>query len=274
MIKNISKYWMIIASVILVSIYSCKKDFPTNIESDDAVELISIKIVNAGAAGNGVIEGVIDENTKTVSFPRLDTLTDFTKLRFEAVMSDGAKLDKETYAWDYDAGASTKTKVIKVVNDKRFREYLVTLRLLVPVYGADFNAPKIYDFTNNALGSPVYPAFVSLQTRGTGFDGDKVLIVTRNAMGSHLLKVSDIRAGNATPINLNLTGVSGGTFPVNVGAQVNGHTYIANLSGGQTSPFKIYHWTDPSAEPELISNINIASIPGAGNRHGDNMSAN
>ncbi|MEO9022944.1 MAG: DUF4623 domain-containing protein, partial [Ginsengibacter sp.] len=42
----------------------------------------------------------------------------------------------------------------------------------------------------------------------------------------------------------------------------------------QTSPFKIYHWTDPSAEPELISNINIASIPGAGNRHGDNMSAN
>ena len=274
MIKNILKYWMIIASVILVSIYSCKKDFPTNVESDDAVELVSIKIVSAGASGNGVVEGVIDEDKKTVSFPRLDTLTDFNNLRFEAVMSDGAKLDKESYVWEYEEGASSKTNVIKVVNDKRFREYLVTLRLLVPVYGADFGQPKIYDYTNNDLGDPVYPTFVSLQTRGSGFDGENVLIVTRNAMGSHLLKVSDIRANNATPIDLNLTGVSGGTFPVNVGAQINGHSYIANLSGGQVSPFKIYHWTDPNAEPEVIANINIATIPDAGNRHGDNMSAN
>ena len=92
-------------------------------------------------------------------------------------------------------------------------------------------------------------------------------------MGSHLLKMSDIRANNATPVNLNLTGVSGGTFPVNVGAQINGHSYIANLSGSQASPFKIYHWTDPGAEPDVIANINVATIPGAGIRHGDNMSA-
>ena len=141
------------------------------------------------------------------------------------------------------------------------------------MYGADFGQPKIFDYTNNDLGKPVYPSFVSLQTRGSGFDGKNVLIVTRNAMGSHLLKVSDIRSNNATPVNLNLTGVSGGTFPVNVGAQINGHTYIANLSGGLTSPFKIYHWTDPSAVPEIIANLNIATIPGAGARHGDNMSA-
>ena len=274
MIKNISKYWMIIASVILVSIYSCKKDFPANIESNDAVKLISIKIVNAGASGNGVVEGIIDEDKKTVSFPRLDTLTDFKNLRFEAVMSDGAKLDKESYVWEYEEGASTKTNIIKVVNNERFREYLVTLRLLVPVYGADFGVPTIYDYTNNALGNPVYPTFVSLQTRGSGFDGENVLIVTRNAMGSHLIKMSDIRADKATPINLNLTGVAGGTFPVNVGAQVKGHTYIANLSGSQASPFKIYHWTDPNAEPQVIADFNISSIPGAGNRHGDNMSAN
>ncbi|MEO7314407.1 MAG: DUF4623 domain-containing protein [Ginsengibacter sp.] len=273
MIKNISKYWMIIACVMLVSFYSCKKDFPTNVESDDGVELKSIKVVNAGAAGNQVVEGVINEDKKTVSFPRLDTLTDFSKLRFEAVMSDRAKLDKETYLWEFAEGASSKTNAIKVVNNKRFREYLVTIRLMVPVYGADFEQPKIYDYTNNELGKPVYPAFVSLQTRGSGFDGKNVLIVTRNAMGSHLLKMSDIRANNATPVNLNLTGVSGGTFPVNVGAQINGHSYIANLSGSQASPFKIYHWTDPGAEPDVIANINVATIPGAGIRHGDNMSA-
>ena len=274
MIKNISKYWMIIASVMLVSVYSCKKDFPKNIESDDAVELKSIKIVSAGAAGNGVVEGVIDEDKKTVSFPRLDTLTDFNNLRFEAVMSDGAKLDKESYVWEYAEGASTKTNVVKVVNDKRFREYLVTIRLMVPVYGADFGAPTIYDFTNNALGQPVYPAFSSLLTRSSDFDGENVFIITRHEMGSHLLKVSDIRAGNVIPHTMNITGISGGTFPISVGAQVNGHSYIASLSGGQVSPFKIYHWTDPSAEPEVIANINIATIPEAGNRHGDNMSAN
>jgi hypothetical protein len=86
--------------------------------------------------------------------------------------------------------------------------------------------------------------------------------------------VSDLKQNKIAPLTLNMTGVSGGTFAVNVGAQVKGHTYIANLSGGQTSPFKIYHWTDPSAAPEVIANLNIASIPGAGVRHGDNMSVN
>ncbi len=274
MIKNISTYWLIIASIILVSVYSCKKDFPKNIESNDAVELMSIKIVNAGASGNGVLEGVIDEDKKTVWFPRLDTLSDLSSLRFEAVMSDGAKLDKESYNWGFETGGSTKTNAIKVINNKRFREYLVTLRLIVPVFGADFTKPKIYDFTNNEIGQPTYPAFSSLLTRSSGFDGENVFIITRHSMGSHLLSVSDIRAGNVIPKNVNTTGVSGGTFPISVGAQVNGHSYIASLSGGQVSPFKIYHWTDVSKAPEVIANINIATIPGAGARHGDNMSAN
>jgi hypothetical protein len=124
------------------------------------------------------------------------------------------------------------------------------------------------------LGNPIYPTFVSLLTRGSGFDGEHILIVTRATGGSHLLKVSDLKQGSISPIALNLTGVTGGTFPVNVGAQVKGHTYIASLSGGQTSPFKIYHWTDPGAAPVVIADLNIANIPGAGVRHGDNMSVN
>lgn len=274
MIKYISKYGCMVAAMLLVFITSCTKDFPTNIESNDEVQLLSIKIVNAGPNGTDVVEGTVDEDLKTVSFPRLDTATDFKNLKFQAVMSPGASLDKETYSFDFAAGETVKSQVIKVVSNKRFREYMVTLRLLLPVWGADFNKPTIYDNTNNSLGNPIYPTFVSLLTRGTGFDGEHVLIVTRASGGSHLLKVSDLKQDKIAPISLNLTGVTGGTFPVNVGAQVNGHTYIANLSGGQTSPFKIYHWTDPSAAPDVIANLNIANIPGAGNRHGDNMSAN
>jgi hypothetical protein len=260
---------------MLVFVVACKKELPKNVESPDEVVLKSIKIVNAGASGNGVVEGVIDETKKTVSFPRLDTLTDFSKIKFQAEMSNGAKLDQETYAFQFGQGESAKTSVIKVVNNKRFREYLVTLRLLIPVFGADFTKQQVYDYTNNALGNPVYPDFVSLSTRGTGFDGQHVLIVTRTARGSHLLKVSDLKQNNATPIPLNLTGVSGGTFPVNVGAQVNGHTYISNLAGNTAaSPLKIYHWTDPTAAPQVILNLNIGTVTGAGARYGDNMSAN
>ncbi|MBY5959424.1 DUF4623 domain-containing protein [Membranicola marinus] len=274
MIKIISKYWVLAAFAILVSSISCEKDFPQNIESPDGVLLKSISIVNAGADGNQVIPGEIDEVQKTVSFPRLDTLTDFSNLKFEAEMSDGAMLDKESYEVDFEEGAASKTIIVKVVNNKRFREYLVTIRLLIPVFGADFTSPVIYDNTNNDQGNPIYPSFVSLLTRGTGFDGEHVLIVTRHELGSHLLSVEDLRQNKVEPIPLNLTGVSGGTFPINVGAQVNGHTYIANLSGGHASPFKIYHWTDPSAEPEVIADINTGEIPELGSRHGDNMSAN
>lgn len=266
------KYYLLLPLAVMVIIFSCQKDFPKNVESPDEVVLKSIKITNAGANGNEVVEGTIDETNKTISFPRLDTLTDFSKLEFDITASDGAKLEKENYSVSYNEGESSKTIVLKLVNNKRFREYLATLRLMIPVYGADFNKPKIYDNTNNELGNPIYPTFVSLLTRGSGFDGEHVLIVTRAAQGSHLLKVSDLKNNEIKPIPLNLTGVSGGTFPVNVGAQINGHTYIANLSG--LYGMKIYHWTNPEEEPDLILSTDPVSIPDAGARHGDNMSVN
>src|SRR5690606_24659319 len=132
----------------------------------------------------------------------------------------------------------------------------------------------IFDFSNAPGGSPVYPTFTRLLTRGAGFDGEHVLIVTRAEGGSHLLSIQDLRGGNVEPIPLNMDGVGGGTYPVNCGALINGHTYIASLSGGQVSPLKIYHWTDPAAAPEVIADINVASIAGAGVRHGDNLSVN
>ena len=266
---------LLIAFMGLLTFYSCSEDFPKNIESSNEVVLKSIKILNAGADGTTVVEGTVNEQTKAVSFPRLDPETDFSAIRFEAEMSQGATLDKETYEIPFQEGDAERSIIVKTVNNMRFREYIVTIRLRVPVFGADFENRTVYDFTTNPLGSPVYPTFVSLSTRGSGFDGEHVLIVTRAAGGSHLLKVEDLKNNKIAPITLNQTGVSIGTFLVNTGAQINGHTYIANLSGGTTaSPLKIYHWTDPSAAPDVIASLDLTTVPGSGGRHGDNISVN
>lgn len=270
---------MAMTAIVMLFITACQKKYPGNVDSPDEVVLQSIRITNAGANGNTVLEGVIDENKKTISFPYADTLTDFNNVKLEATMSNGASLENAALQFDFKDGAdyfadskTSLTKVIKVVNNKHFREYFLTLRTKVPPFGADFEKPQIYDYTSNPFGNPLYPSFSGAATRGSGFDGEHVLVVTRAAGGSHLLKVSDLRNNVISPITLNQTGVSGGTFPVNVGAQINGHTYIANLSGNSAaSPLKIYYWTDPAAPPQLLWS---AVIPDGGVRLGDNMSAN
>ncbi len=270
-INHIQKSGAILTSLLMIFFLSCSEDFPENVESPNQVVLKSIKILNAGIDGNTIVEGTINESTKRVSFPRVDPETNVSAIRFEAEMSDGATLDSETYSFNFEEGQDANTIVIKVENAPRFREYFVTLRLNVPVFGADFEKAMVYDHSGSDNGE-LYPSFVSNLTRGSGFDGEHILIVTRAEGGSHLLSVDDIRNDRVAPIPLNLTGVSGGTFPVNVGAQVHGHTYIANLSG--LYGMKIYHWANPDDAPDIILNVDPASIPGAGARHGDNMSVN
>ncbi|HET8829948.1 MAG TPA: DUF4623 domain-containing protein [Pelobium sp.] len=267
-----SKIGLLAILMGFLTLSSCEKDLPGALDTSANVTVLnSIKILNAGADGTTVLEGVVDETAKTVSFPRIEPTTDFSNLRFEAVLSDGATLDKETYPVTFEEGQSEKVIVVKVLNGARYREYLVRLRLKVPVFGADFTTGTTYDFTSNPLGDPIYYAFSGFTTRGSGFDGDKVLIVKRPD-DAHLLNVADLKNGVTTKIPLNMTGIAGGTFNVNMGAQVNGHTYIASLSGSGASPLKVYHWTDPSAAPEVILNTTTAGIPGVGTRHGDNIS--
>ena len=268
-IKNNIYKWVIPVSILLMGfLLACSESYPDNIESTNYTVLESIKIVNAGANGNTVIEGRIDENTKSVWFPRLDPETDLSAIRFEATMSAGAKLDKEEYAFDFEEGKDSKRITIKVMNEPRFKEYYVELRLNIPVFGADFKNFTAYDHSGNT--ESIYPTFSGSLTRGSGFDGEHVLIVTRHEMGSHLLSVEDLKNDIVKPINLNMTGVAGGTFPVNRGAIINGHTYIKNLSG--LWGLKVYHWANPEDEPELILEDNPANIPGSGARHGDNFS--
>lgn len=251
---------------------SCEDKLPENIDSDNLVVLKSIKILNAGADGAEVIEGIVNEDTKTVWFPRISPDTDLNAIKFEAVMSDGATLDKESYKFEFEEGKDAKTIIVKVVNSPRFREYAVTLRLLVPVYGGDFDKVKIYDYSNSGKEIQQHPSFVSLLTRGSGFDGENVLVVTRASGGSHLLKVDDLKQGTIKPIPLDLSGVSGGTFPVNVGQVIDGHIYITNLSGA--TGMKTYFWENESSSSELFMNVDPNTIAGAGVRHGDNGSYN
>lgn len=273
---NIFKLGVITSMLAVFVMSSCKDDLPGAADtSSQHVELKSIKILNSGVNGDVVLEGAVDENTKKVSFPRIDTLTNFESLKFEAVLSDGATLEQDVFKVEFEEGKSEKEIILKVVSSPRYRDYAVNLRLKVPIYGGDFSKAKPYDYSLNELPNAIYPDFTGLSTRGTGFDGEHVLIVTRTATGPHLLKVSDLKNNVTAPIKLNMTGVTTGTFTVNMGAQVNGHTYVVNLSGNvAASPLKLYHWTDPNAAPDVIANINVGTIPNAGVRHGDNFSMN
>ncbi|PRD50780.1 DUF4623 domain-containing protein [Sphingobacterium gobiense] len=268
-----SKVGLLTLLVCLLAMTSCKDDLPGAIDSSaNYTVLKSVKILNTGENGDVVIDGTVNEETKRVSFPRIDTLTNFSNLRFEAETSDGARLDQDAFEITFAEGASETTIVLKVTNEPRFREYLATLRLKVPVYGADFTKPTVYDYSANVLGNPAYEAFSGLATRGTGFDGEHVMIASRGGTGLHLLAVEDLKNNKINRIPLNTTGMDVGTFFWNMGAQVNGHTYVVNLSTGPTQAVRLYHWTNPAQAPKVIANILPANLPGAGARHGDNFS--
>lgn len=263
---------MIIALIGLAGFSSCSEDFPGNVESDKYTDLKAIRIVNAGEDGTDVLVGEIDENKKTISFPRIDTLTDFSNVKFEVETSEGASVENTVYNIPYQSGDTQKEIIIKVLNSPRFKEYKALIRFKVPVYGADFTKPTVMDYSSNPVGNPTYIGWGGQLTRGSGFDGKHVLVVSRGATGIHLLPVEDLRENRLTPIKLDVTGITGGTFTHNMGAQINGHSYVANLSTSQASPLKIYHWATPTSAPEVIANINVASVAGAGARHGDNFS--
>lgn len=62
--------------------------------------------------------------------------------------------------------------------------------------------------------------------------------------------------------NLNTSGITGGTFPLNdVEVTSDGVIIAANLtsSSSSSSPFKVYKWNDESSNPELIIEYNIGN---------------
>ena len=98
---------------------SCEDKLPESKVFPYETSLISIKIVNAGADGNTVVEGVVDEDNKQVTFPKLDKDSPLSALKVEATVSDGAELTETTYDFSMEEGVSSKTTVIRVQNHKR-----------------------------------------------------------------------------------------------------------------------------------------------------------
>lgn len=126
-----------------------------------------------------------------------------------------------------------------------------------PTPGADFTAPVIHDFSGATGNIPSY--FEGEQVRGSDFDGEHVLIVSRDGTDvptPRLFKTADLLADNAnSPIMLNVTGVEGGTHVVSAGRLTQGHIYICNLVHPAVSaetPLKVYHYASPEAAPEVV----------------------
>ncbi len=269
MYKLINKLGLM-AVLLGIGLVSCDEDYPKSHIAPYDTELLSIKIVNAGAEGKTMVEGTIDEANKTIGFPRLDVETDFSALNFEAELSEGAELQTPVMDFSMDEETSEKTLILRIVNNNRYKEYFIKVRKRVPVYGADFEKPTVYNFSGDNMYNDYKDA---ASTRCASYDGEHVLVVSRFTK-PHLLKVADLKKGEINPIQLDLTGVTGGTFPYNMGALIDGHIYLSSLSGAKASPFKIYHWETPDSQPETIANISVGDIAGAGNRHGDNASYN
>lgn len=154
-----------------------------------------------------------------------------------------------------------------------------------PTPGADFAAAVVHDFSVNSGNVPA--AFAAENTRGTDFDGKHVLVVARSSDGAaaepHLYKVEDLLADNANNrINLNTTGIEGGTHIVSSGSLSQGHIYICNLTTqlNKDNPLKVYHYADANAAPEVWSWDGVLSVTedgdtiGAPARLGDNISVN
>lgn len=149
-----------------------------------------------------------------------------------------------------------------------------------PVFGADFAAGSTYDFSANAAGAPLYADFAAENTRSADFDGNKLLVVSRQGGNNpKVLYFDDLKNGDASnEKKLNITGLSGGTYVISAGRLSHGHIYICNLTTGladtQTGALKIYHWQDENATPETIFRFD-GTINGdvvSRGRFGDNLS--
>ena len=152
-----------------------------------------------------------------------------------------------------------------------------------PAPGADLTSPIIHDFSVTTENT--YVDFTTENTRGSDFDGEYVLIVSRadaETPTHHLLKVSDLLNDNINKIELSKDGIEGGTHVVSSGCLSHGHIYVCNLSTnlGNGEDLKVYHYASPDAAPEVWSWDGALGLDEYGDtiksaaRLGDNISVN
>lgn len=123
----------------------------------------------------------------------------------------------------------------------------------IPVFGADFNNGTAYTFCN-ATGN-LFGDFVGENTRSADFDGNNLLIVSREGgLNVRVIPFNEIKGGNPGGTSLSLDGVEMGTFLVSAGRISHGHYYVSNLSTsvGEDQPLKLYYWDNISSNPQVL----------------------
>ncbi|MBS4062744.1 MAG: DUF4623 domain-containing protein, partial [Bacteroidetes bacterium] len=85
--------------------------------------------------------------------------------------------------------------------------------------------------------------------RGAGFNGTHVFVASRQN-GNHVY-YWDVNNPSADPLELDLTGVTGGTFTLSDLNVVGNHIFVSNMVfvGGV---FKVYHWNGVAAQPTVL----------------------
>ena len=90
--------------------------------------------------------------------------------------------------------------------------------------------------------------------RGIAFGNGSLYLVSR--AGGNNVRVLNPATG-ADLGGLSTTGISGGTFSVNMaGVGSDGAIYVGNLTTAVGSPFKVYRWANNTAEPTVAYNVN------------------
>ncbi|MDR0693855.1 MAG: DUF4623 domain-containing protein [Prevotellaceae bacterium] len=140
--KSINKYINLLFILFVALFVSCSEEKYDTSNSPDLTIIKSIKIVNGGVTGTETIIGAVDERTKEITFPEVHMDSDLSKVQFEAEMPERATLDSATYDFSIPEGDAERKRTIAVVNGSRKREYFVTIKLDVPVLGADFSDTK------------------------------------------------------------------------------------------------------------------------------------
>jgi len=104
----------------------------------------------------------------------------------------------------------------------------------------------------NGVNGSTYSFLGTANTeRGMAYGNNQLYLASRN--GGSFIRILNATTG-ADLGALDMTGISGGTFAINmVGVAADGAIYAANLASplNGTTPFKVYRWANASAVPTL-----------------------
>ena len=192
----------------------------------------------------------------------------------------------EGVEWSWDNCETLGTRKMPVdlhANDTIESWNSIPEPILPGTAGADLASPIVHDFSVTTENT--YVDFTTENTRGSDFDGEYVLIVSRadaETPTHHLLKVSDLLKGNINKIELSKKRIKGGTLVVSAGCLSHGHIYVCNMTTnlGNGEDLKVYHYASPEATPEVWSWDGVLSVTEFGDtifatyRLGDNISVN